>query len=133
LLLVDIDHFKAINDHYGHLAGDACLRRVADVLSKTLRRASDVVARYGGEEFAIILPHVEESNAAKVAEMICCEVLDLKIENENSSASEFVTLSIGGCTRYAADLKSAAEMIRAADGALYSAKQQGRNRVLLAG
>jgi diguanylate cyclase len=132
LLLLDIDCFKGLNDRHGHLAGDACLRRVAQVLSKTLRRASDVIARYGGEEFAIILPNVGEDNAVKVADILCQAVRDLKIFNEGSTVSEYVTLSVGACGRTADAITSPEEMINAADQALYRAKKDGRDRVFLA-
>ena len=132
LLMVDIDYFKGINDRYGHLVGDDCLRRVAQGLAGSLRRTSDVVARYGGEEFAIILPNVSQKNAAVVAEILRRAIQDLGIENESSEVSEYLTLSIGACTREANDRQLPGEMIRAADEALYYAKQNGRNRVHLA-
>ncbi len=139
LLLVDVDHFKALNDRYGHLAGDSCLRQIGETLTNTVRRPPDIVARYGGEEFAVILPYANEKGAAGVGEKLRRAILDLKIENENSTVDRFVTLSIGACTRHPSHLQSTEdilrtvnEMIHAADEALYSAKRQGRNRVLLA-
>jgi diguanylate cyclase (GGDEF)-like protein len=132
LLLVDVDHFKRLNDLYGHLVGDECLRRVAERMSKTLRRTSDLVARYGGEEFGVILPNSDEKSATTVAEMLRSAVEDLKIPNEGSSVSDYLTLSVGACTRNGADITTPEEMIHAADKALYRAKCQGRNRVLTA-
>jgi diguanylate cyclase (GGDEF)-like protein len=139
LLLVDVDHFKALNDRYGHLAGDSCLRQIGESLTNAVRRPPDIVARYGGEEFAVILPYANEKGAASVGEKLRYTILDLKIENENSPVNKFVTLSIGACTLHPSHLQSnddiiraVNEMIHAADEALYSAKRQGRNRVLLA-
>jgi diguanylate cyclase (GGDEF)-like protein len=139
LIIIDVDYFKALNDRYGHLTGDECLRKIGMTLSNAVRRPADVVARYGGEEFAIILPNLDEKSVAGVGENLRRKVLDLKIANENSTASPFVTLSVGACTRHPSQLMSTEdiihavnEMIHAADEAMYRAKRQGRNRVLLA-
>lgn len=129
VLLLDIDHFKAYNDSYGHVAGDECIRKVSDAMSKCTNRAGDIVARYGGEEFVILLTNTPESGARHVADQIRSNIAALKIEHRESSASEFVTISAGGATlndTQRCDLKS---LIHAADQGLYRAKESGRNRV----
>jgi diguanylate cyclase (GGDEF)-like protein len=134
LLFADIDHFKEYNDAHGHLAGDECLRRVAEAIAETIHRADDVVARYGGEEFAILLPYTDRSAAAHLAEMLRQRVESLKIEHPESKTSNVLTISIGVATavpegdeRYSTALKEAA------DRALYAAKRGGRNRVVTDG
>ncbi|ABF39209.1 diguanylate cyclase [Candidatus Koribacter versatilis Ellin345] len=138
LLIIDVDCFKALNDHYGHLVGDDCLQKVGKSLASAVRRTSDVVARYGGEEFALILPNTSEESATTIGENIRRAVLGLEIANANSTAGPFVTLSVGVCTRRPSHPRSSEdilvttnEIIRAADEALYRAKREGRNRVLL--
>ena len=118
VILFDVDHFKRINDTAGHDAGDEVLRRVADVVRTHLREA-DVFARYGGEEFIILLPRTTASEAAVVAEQI-----------RNTIRS--VTISSGVAELLAADDDSVDWLISRADNALYLAKQQGRNRTILA-
>ncbi|HDR9486806.1 TPA: GGDEF domain-containing protein [Burkholderia aenigmatica] len=128
VLFVDVDHFKAFNDYYGHPAGDDVLRRVAQTASRCLRRDSDHVARYGGEEFVVTLPDTDAKGAAIVAEAIRRAIVGLDIEHMNSPYGR-VTASIGAAT--AADGRlSAATLLRRADEALYRAKSGGRNRVL---
>jgi len=98
LLLVDIDHFKAYNDHYGHISGDACLRQVAQVLQSCLHRPSDLVARYGGEEFVVVLPNTDWDGAAYVAERIQRGVFDRNRPHAASKVSDRITVSMG-CDR----------------------------------
>ncbi len=95
LLMLDVDHFKAYNDHYGHIAGDACLERVADALSQTIGRAEDLVARYGGEEFAALLAGSGPEEALALAEKVRAAVQALAIPHARSSASDWVSVSIG--------------------------------------
>jgi diguanylate cyclase (GGDEF)-like protein len=95
LLMLDVDHFKAYNDHYGHIAGDACLERVAEALSQTIGRAEDLVARYGGEEFAALLAGSGPEEALALAEKVRAAVRDLAIPHARSSASDWVSVSIG--------------------------------------
>ncbi|MCA7949039.1 sensor domain-containing diguanylate cyclase [Burkholderia seminalis] len=128
VLFVDVDHFKAFNDYYGHPAGDDVLRRVAQSASGCLRRNSDHVARYGGEEFVVTLPDTDAQGAATVAEAIRCAIAGLGIEHVKSPYGR-VTASIGTATS-ADGRMNAATLLRRADEALYRAKSDGRNRVL---
>ncbi|OPY85250.1 MAG: Phytochrome-like protein cph2 [Syntrophus sp. PtaU1.Bin208] len=129
LLLVDIDDFKKFNDHYGHIAGDDCLRRVAGAVASIVRRPGDLVCRYGGEEFACVLPQTTLAGAVSVASLVVREVEELGILHERSRGGKNVTISCGVATMVPrANLKSM-ELIRRADALLYEAKNQGRNRV----
>jgi len=125
LLMLDIDHFKAVNDRYGHLAGDEVLRGVAAVLRETLRQ-SDSAGRYGGEEFGIVLPDTPQDGALAMAERIRRRIEDARLA-QGSGAS--CTVSIGVCP--ASGAGSHTEWIDRADRALYAAKKQGRNRSLV--
>ena len=129
LILIDIDFFKAYNDKYGHLAGDDCLRKVAQNLKSTISRPNDFVARYGGEEFAIILPETDMKGAKKVAEDLRLNIELMKVKLV-SGIDKFLTVSLG-LASYGADLhpNNIEEMIEAADKALYQAKKEGKNRV----
>jgi diguanylate cyclase (GGDEF)-like protein/PAS domain S-box-containing protein len=130
LLLVDVDRFKAYNDTYGHPAGDACLKAVADCLKATLRRPGDVAARYGGEEFAAILPETTAAGVLHIAETLREAVAALAMEHKATDEG-LVTVSAGVSTVTAeeAELDGAALLIQRADRALYHAKAGGRNRV----
>lgn len=129
LLMIDIDHFKQVNDQYGHLAGDACLRAVATTLLGCLLRPGDDVVRYGGEEFAVILPQTSEAGAVQLANKICRTVAALEFEFEGQPIP--ITVSIGcHATQPAIDCTSES-LIAAADAALYRAKHNGRNRVCI--
>jgi len=130
VLLCDVDHFKAYNDHYGHLAGDACLKRVAEALSSVARRANDVVARYGGEEFVIVLPATDCAGALRVAEEARARVSALGIPHERSDAAPVVTVSVGVACCDPATPLAPEDLLRRADAALYAAKRAGRNRVV---
>ena len=123
LMMVDIDHFKAYNDHYGHLAGDDCLKQVAQVLSTCAHRASDLVARYGGEEFIILLPNTDASGALILAEMMQKAMADLSIVHGASPTQSYVTVSIGIAAITPPTHLSPDAAIAAADHALYRAKQ----------
>lgn len=131
LLLCDVDYFKRYNDAYGHQAGDQCLYLVAQPISRMVGRAKDLVARYGGEEFAIILPETDSKGALRVAEAIQAELLSLKLAHAHSEVSKYVTLSIGVATILPAANESPKNLVTAADEALYEAKRQGRNRVVI--
>jgi diguanylate cyclase (GGDEF)-like protein len=128
LLLVDVDHFKLYNDHYGHLAGDECLRRVANILSITARRSTDMVSRFGGEEFALILPAAPDGGAFTLAERIRQAVLDSQIAHLPYTAG-MVTVSIGVATLVPTPKLTKGDLVKSADRALYEAKRLGRNRV----
>lgn len=132
LLMLDIDHFKAFNDHYGHGAGDECLRRVAQCLAMGLLRPGDFIARYGGEEFCVILPQCAAAGALQVAENLLTAVAELQIPHAYFSAAGQVTLSIGVAARRLDTAERCPERLRReADEALYEAKSQGRNRVVV--
>jgi diguanylate cyclase (GGDEF)-like protein len=129
LLLIDVDHFKKFNDCYGHIAGDDCLRAVAQTLAGNARRAGDVVARYGGEEFAVLLPNTDREEAMLLAERMCETVRQRNIAHTPSEAAQ-VTISVGVATCRPSDKAVlASTLVEAADKALYVAKQSGRNRV----
>ena len=125
LLLIDIDHFKLLNDRFGHLAGDQCLRHVARSLRGVLRQG-DIAARYGGEEFAIVLPNTDRFGAEIVAERSRKAVQDLRIAHPASPAG-VVTLSVGVTTGHEPDLLPT-DLVASADEALYGSKRDGRNR-----
>jgi diguanylate cyclase (GGDEF)-like protein len=129
LMMIDIDHFKGFNDHYGHLAGDECIRAVAQAIAAVAKRPGDVVARYGGEEFAVILPRTAIEGAVEVAERIRRIVFERAIPHMASNAAPVVTVSIGvgSIVPQRDDVPNL--LIEAADKALYRAKRSGRNRV----
>ncbi len=129
LLLLDVDCFKALNDLYGHPAGDECLQRIAGALQGSLRRAAETAARYGGEEFAAILPDADTESAFLVAETMRQNVLALQVLHAGSPVERFVTISIGVAVAYPTAEGSPSTLLAAADAALYRAKQRGRNRV----
>ncbi len=129
LVMIDIDHFKTFNDHYGHVVGDDCLRKVALAMSDILKRPTDVLARYGGEEFAAILPLTECDGAKAIAAAMKAGVIDLAIPHDHSSASSRVTISLGVATLVPMRGTMAAMLVAAADQALYEAKAGGRNRI----
>lgn len=127
-LMVDIDHFKRYNDHYGHLAGDECLRRVAAVLGQCVRRAGELVARYGGEEFVMLLPGADMAHACDTAQK-CLELMqDEGLLHASSPTSDWVTLSIGVACLQPDAAQEATTMVNAADAAMYRAKSNGRAR-----
>jgi diguanylate cyclase (GGDEF)-like protein len=128
LILCDIDFFKKYNDTYGHQAGDACLRKVANALTFCAKRSVDLVARYGGEEFAVILPNTTTAGASQVAEEIREFVNSLKIPHAQSAVSEHVTLSLGVASMEPTLDTSPSMLIATADAALYRAKAAGRNK-----
>jgi diguanylate cyclase len=132
VLMIDVDNFKALNDHYGHQRGDDCLRDIARVLEERPRRGQDVVARYGGEEFVVLLPDADENAAVMIAEIIRGAVLESAIENVGAPMYGMVTVSIGVCSRTPKIGSSPEEIVACADLALYAAKRSGKNRVELA-
>ncbi|KAM3092976.1 diguanylate cyclase domain-containing protein [Phormidesmis sp. 146-35] len=128
LILCDVDYFKLFNDHYGHLAGDACLYHVAQTINRVIRRPADEVARYGGEEFVIILPNTDVAGAVFVAEQIQAAIAQLAIPHAKSLVNPCVTLSLGITSLTPTADKLTQDLIAAADTALYTAKCQGRDR-----
>ncbi len=128
LLMIDADHFKAYNDTYGHVAGDAVLASLGACIGARLRRPADVGTRYGGEEFAVILPNTSPRGALRLAELIRRGVEELGIKH-SGSATGFVSVSIGVASANLATAKEAVDLVMYADAALYAAKAEGRNRV----
>ncbi len=133
LLLIDIDSFKAYNDHFGHQQGDACLSTVAQALAAKLKRPADVAARYGGEEFAAILPDTSLEQARLHANAIREHVAGLALPHAPAAHWPMVTLSIGVASFDRERLHEVPALIEAADKALYAAKHGGRNRVVVDG
>jgi diguanylate cyclase (GGDEF)-like protein len=150
VLMIDVDYFKRFNDHYGHVAGDECLRRVAEAVASNARRAGEVAARYGGEEFAVLLPHIDAAEVRQLALRICDSVRQLGVPHAASATAGHVTVSIGAAGADAAmrfepkdgapganDNRlpiappSAATLVVSADRALYGAKAAGRDRVCM--
>lgn len=129
LLMIDVDCFKALNDSYGHQRGDECLREIARVLDDQPRSGHDAVARVGGEEFAVLLSGSDTHGATYIAETIRHCVQEQCMEHSQSSASPWVTISVGVCSRIPRSGQTSHEMLYEADMALYAAKQAGRNRV----
>jgi diguanylate cyclase (GGDEF)-like protein len=130
LVMIDLDHFKAYNDKYGHQAGDICLRRVAKSLCGWTRRPIDLVARYGGEEFVCIYPGSDWEGAEKLAESLRVAVEEMKIEHKLSPVADHVTISLGVASCKPADTDRPEDLLAAADEALYEAKKGARNRVI---
>jgi diguanylate cyclase (GGDEF)-like protein len=129
LLMIDIDHFKLFNDHYGHVEGDRCIRAVARALEACFSRNTDLVARYGGEEFTAILPDTDAESASWLAQNCVEEITRLAIAHSQSSAGDLVSISIGLCTLTADSQLTPETLLTRADQALYRAKRAGRNRV----
>jgi diguanylate cyclase (GGDEF)-like protein len=128
LLMMDIDCFKAFNDHYGHLAGDECLCQLAKGIGGAARRSGDLLARYGGDEFTYLLPETDNKAAALIAERIREKVKLLNIPHAYSGIEPYVTLSIGAATTIPSELCTQSDLIHFADDLLYEAKKAGRNR-----
>lgn len=131
VIMLDVDHFKAYNDHYGHQQGDECLRRVGEVLLTTVRRAGELVARYGGEEFVVVLPGTSVIHAMAVAESIRANIQAAGIAHAHSGVAAVVTVSLGVAVGIPTQGDVRDALVHAADAALYRAKDQGRNRVVL--
>ena len=130
MLLVDVDHFKAYNDRYGHPAGDECLRYVAKELARHLPDAGGLVARWGGEEFAVVLPGVDSQSAYDIAQAMARGVQDLGLRHEHAASGGTVTVSIGLATLEPRLIREPIDnLVARADSALYVAKRLGRNRV----
>ena len=131
VIMLDVDHFKAYNDHYGHQQGDACLRTIGDVLRATIRRAGELAARYGGEEFVVVMPGASAQKAQETAQSILAALRTEHMAHASSPVAPVVTISLGvaGGTPGAADDRE--HLIKAADVALFDAKHQGRNRMVM--
>lgn len=131
LMLLDIDHFKAFNDLYGHQAGDDALKRVAEAITHWAQRPLDFAARYGGEEFALVLYGPAQDSSRDLPEQVRRAIEDLKIPHAESSTGPWLTISIGVAVISAGAKRSLAGAIQLADEALYQAKEEGRNRVVV--
>jgi len=131
VLMLDVDEFKAYNDHYGHQAGDRCLQEIAVVLTQTNRRSADLNARYGGEEFVVLLPGCDAALVADRAERIRSEVELRSLPHARSTTSRVVTVSIGAAAAHPQWGEHPYALLKAADDALYDAKRTGRNRVVV--
>jgi diguanylate cyclase (GGDEF)-like protein len=129
LIMVDVDHFKEFNDHYGHGAGDACLKSVASTLASSVTRAGDLAARYGGEEFVLLMPGAGIDGARLLAEQLRSRTEGQRIPHEHSSASCWVTISAGYASVIPSQDGKASMLQEEADQMLYRAKKSGRNRV----
>lgn len=130
LILCDVDYFKSYNDHYGHQAGDTCLKNIAAAMRNTLKRPADLVARYGGEEFAIILPYTAIQGAVAVAQEIQKAINLLRLPHIQSQISDFITVSFGVSSLIPSHDLNWETLIKTADEALYQAKKQGRDRIV---
>ncbi|GGY69061.1 hypothetical protein GCM10011613_11720 [Cellvibrio zantedeschiae] len=131
VLMIDVDHFKLYNDHYGHPAGDSCLKKITQAIRDCLNRPFDLLGRYGGEEFIVLLPETDSLGALRVADLINAEMEKIGLRHEVSPTRQHVTVSIGGASCGQTMSYSLEELIKRADRALYKAKHSGRNRSLV--
>ncbi|WP_148707069.1 diguanylate cyclase [Marinobacter sp. F3R11] len=130
VIMIDVDFFKDFNDTYGHLAGDECLKQVADVIQSKLKRPQDLATRYGGEEFCCILPETDHAGATTIAMSIKDEVAALGIPHTGSAIETYVTASLGVATLIFDDPANCEAIVKLADERLYQAKKNGRNQVV---
>lgn len=133
LLLLDIDLFKKYNDSFGHLAGDDCLREVAQTIRSSVSRPGDLAARYGGDEFAVILPQTDHAGSLAVAGIVARRLKDKRLPHPASEIGQFVTMSIGCSTMVPTRGVLMSEILERADKALYQAKADGRDRFVHSG
>jgi len=129
LILIDIDSFKAVNDHGGHVYGDECLRKIATALNNCVQRSMDVVARYGGEEFAVILPNTDRDTASRLAEKMRACVVETQINHPDTDKGPYVTISLGVESMLPSPDMTPQSLIEKADSNLYKAKHAGKNQV----
>ncbi len=130
LIMLDIDYFKEYNDHYGHIAGDYCLKHVGQVLKAAAVRPRDFIARYGGEEFVVVLPETTAESANNVAERCRALIYEEQIPHENSRINDVLTISLGVGTVIPSQDDEPIEFIETVDKRLYQAKQKGRNSIV---
>ena len=129
LIMLDIDHFKAYNDNYGHQEGDDCLKKVAAVIAESVKRPADLAARYGGEEFMVVLPGIDMRGAIELGEKLRIAVEVLGVPHAHSSAASVVTISVGASSLVPERGVESSLLVKLVDTALYAAKRDGRNRV----
>jgi len=127
-LMIDLDHFKLYNDHYGHPAGDSCLKKVTLAIKSCLQRSCDLFGRYGGEEFIVLLPDTDSEGAYRVAQTINAAIAAQGIRHDTSPTHNLVSASIGGASCTKTNGHNLEELIKHADNALYKSKRSGRNR-----
>ncbi|MGR5146963.1 GGDEF domain-containing response regulator [Photobacterium alginatilyticum] len=132
IIMVDVDHFKPFNDHYGHLEGDRCLQAVAGELKLTFSRAGELAARYGGEEFVVLISHCDKTKAVRECERLKACIQRLEIPHSKSTTSDVVTVSQGMVAWIPTGLETPENMYEIVDKVLYKAKEQGRNRYVAA-
>lgn len=131
-MILDVDHFKALNDSEGHQRGDEYLVAVGTVLTRLAKRQGDVVTRYGGEEFAVVLPQTNAAEALRIAESICVAIVRRALPHPTSPVAAVLTVSVGVATAAPEWCSTPGQLVAAADNALYRAKRSGRNRVEVA-
>jgi len=127
VLLIDVDHFKQINDQYGHETGDRVLQQMADRLYSQVRE-TDVAGRWGGEEFLVLLPFTDLQGAVRIGEKLCSTIADTPFKPDHRSMG--LTITAGAAQYHEEEDSGAADLLRRADGALYDGKAAGRNRVV---
>ena len=130
LVMLDVDDFKAFNDHYGHVHGDECLQQVAQAIARCMRRPGDMVARYGGEEFVCLLPETDLAGATQIAHDIQAAIANLHMPHVQAQATDCVTVSIGIAAAWPCELDNSQQLLSIADNRLYRAKRSGRNRMV---
>jgi len=124
VLMIDLDHFKEVNDQYGHATGDATLQEVARRLNESVR-PTDIVGRYGGEEFAIIIPRTDRNETCQIADRLIAVIADKSVTVEDDTVSITISMGVAGLEE---NIKSLDVLLQRADQALYIAKEKGRNR-----
>jgi diguanylate cyclase (GGDEF)-like protein len=130
LIMLDIDYFKEYNDHYGHIAGDDCLKHVGQVMKAAAVRPRDFIARYGGEEFVLVLPETNMESAKNIAERCRNLVFEEQIPHKNSHVNNVLTISLGVGTIIPTQDDEPIEFIETVDKRLYQAKEKGRNSIV---
>lgn len=131
LIVIDVDYFKLFNDTYGHIAGDECLKKIAETLKSSLHRSRDVIARIGGEEFVVLLPEVDEEGALIVVRSMQEKLQKAAIVHGSSPVNDYITVSVGVASTFPAEGVTALGLFKAADKALYKAKTKGRNQLVV--
>lgn len=129
--MIDIDNFKKYNDHYGHPAGDECLKLIAEVLEKMVGRSSDLLARYGGEEFVVVLQDTDSRGANELAENMRNKIESLQIKHMHPDINGIITISLGVSTVTPISELNPNALLSSADSALYCAKKAGKNQVCM--